>query len=57
MNCYKRQAAARVLSHPVRLQILEALSHRPACIGDLFALTKRHQLTFHNSWLHYGKLG
>lgn len=33
----------QALAHPVRLQILEALAHRPLCVCELVDLTGRRQ--------------
>lgn len=44
MKNYPKQAKVfQALAHPVRLQLLEALSHRPLCVCELVALTGRRQ--------------
>ncbi len=44
MNPYECQAnLLRAIAHPMRLQILQALAHEPACVCDLMLLIKRRQ--------------
>lgn len=44
MNEYREKAKMlRALAHPVRLQILEALVHGPACVCELILKTGRRQ--------------
>ena len=39
----KRAKILQAMSHPVRLQILEILADKPACVCDLIARTRRRQ--------------
>jgi ArsR family transcriptional regulator len=44
MKKYREQARIlRAMGHPVRLQILEILMRRPACVCELIDTTGRHQ--------------
>jgi DNA-binding transcriptional ArsR family regulator len=44
MNKLKLEAKVfKILAHPVRLQILEALANQPLCVCELVALTGRRQ--------------
>jgi len=44
MRGYNRQAKQlRALAHPVRLQLLEVLRRRPACVCELVAATHKRQ--------------
>ena len=44
MSGYRKRAKIlQAMSHPVRLQILEILADKPACVCDLIARTRRRQ--------------